>query len=102
MKTFKEFIDEAKKMRVLRTSHYTSNDAKASIMRDGFKDSRSTGAYHPDDTKRTVYTTPSSRVGRDYGHARVNLAIVNPTITKTNTPKQYKDKVKDIIIKNDG
>lgn len=97
MKTFKEFITEAKRIRVLRTAHYTSNDNKSKILRGGFKDSPSTGAYHPDDNKRTVYTTPSSRVGGDYGYARVNLAIVNPKMTTTNTPTQYKSKVKDIV-----
>jgi hypothetical protein len=102
MKTFKEFLEEARRMRVLRTSHYTSNDAKASIMRGGFKDSPSTGAYHPDDNKRTVYTTPASRVGKDYGHARVSLNLVNPKVTNVNSRKKYKEKVKEIVMKHDG
>lgn len=102
MKTFKEFIAEARRMRVLRTAHYTSNDSKASIMRGGFKDSPSTGAYHPDDNKRTVYTTPSSRVGRDYGHAKVSLNLVNPKVTNVNSRKKWKEKVKEIVMKHDG
>lgn len=102
MKTFKEFIVEVKRIRVLKTAHYTSNDAKRSIMQGGFKDSPSTGAYHPDDNKRTVYTTPSSRVGNDYGRARVNLKIVNPKITTTNSPKEYSRKVKELVMTHDG
>lgn len=102
MKTFREFIIEAKRIRVLKTAHYTSNDSKRSILNGGFKDSPSTGAYHPDDNKRTVYTTPSSRVGRDYGHARINLKIVNPKITTTNSPSQYKEKIKELVTKHDG
>ena len=62
MKIFNQFIEEARRIKVLNTSHYTSNDSKANILQSGFKDSPSTGAYHPDNNKRTVYTTPSSRV----------------------------------------
>ena len=102
MKTFNQFIEEARRIKVLNTSHYTSNDSKANILQSGFKDSPSTGAYHPDSNKRTVYTTPSSRVGRDYGHARVNLKLVNPKVSTTNSPKQYKDKVKELVMKHDG
>lgn len=102
MKTFNEFIEEARKLRILRTAHYTNNDSKAKILQSGFKDSPSTGAYHPDNNKRTVYTTPSSRVGRDYGHARVNLKIMNPKATVTNSPGQYSKKVKELVMRHEG
>lgn len=103
MKTYSLFIEEARKrMTVLRTAHYTSSTNKENILKSGFKDSPSTGTYHPDNHKRTVYTTPSSRVGSDYGHSRVNLKIVNPKIQKTNSPETYRQKVKDLVMKHDG
>jgi hypothetical protein len=95
MKTYSQFITEArKKVKVLRTAHYTSRSNKAEIMRSGFKDSPSTGTYHPDDRKGIVYTTPSSRVGNDYGSARVSMRMVNPKVTKTDSPKGYRSKLK--------
>ena len=60
MKTFSEFLEEAKRVKVLRTAHYTSASNKENILKSGFTDSPSTGTYHPDDNKTTVYTTPSS------------------------------------------
>jgi len=96
--TFSEFIVEAqKRIKVLRTAHYTTNSNKANIHKSGFKDSPSTGSYHPDDNKRTVYTTPSSRVGNEYGSARVNLKIVNPKIKTTDSPKNYGKKVRNWV-----
>jgi hypothetical protein len=102
MKTFSTFIAEARKMRILRTAHYTRGEAKNNIMSKGFQNSMSTGTYHPGDNKSTVYTTPSSRVGKDYGHSRVNLKIVNPQIKSTLSPKQYREKIKDLASKHEG
>jgi len=92
-KTFQEFIDEARRMRVLRTAHYTSAENKKKIMDAGFKDSPSSGTYHTQG-KSVVYTTPSSRVGNDYGTRPVNLRIVNPKIHSTDSPKGYRSKLK--------
>jgi hypothetical protein len=94
MKTFQEFLDEARRMRVLRTAHYTSASNKDEIMRSGFRDSPSTGTYHPDERKDIVYTTPSSRVGSDYSHSRVNLRMVNPEITSTDSPRDFGKNIK--------
>jgi hypothetical protein len=95
MKTYKEFLDEAtRKLRVLRTAHYTNKQSRDSILSSGFKDSPSTGTYHPDDRKGIVYTTPSSRVGNDYGYSRVNLKIVNPKINKTDAPRDFGKNIK--------
>jgi hypothetical protein len=93
-KTFREFLEEAKRMRVLRTAHYTSRSNKSEIMRGGFKDSPSTGSYHPDNRKDIVYTTPSSRVGTDYGYSRVNLRLVNPKVTSTDSPRDFGKNIK--------
>jgi len=79
MKSYEEFILEAqKRVKVLRTAHYTSSSNKKGIQQSGFKDTPSTGSYHPDNRKDIVYTTPSSRIGTDYGMSRVNLRVVNP------------------------
>ncbi len=94
MKTFSEFITEARRMRVLRTAHYTTASNKSEIMRSGFRDSPSTGSYHPDERKDIVYTTPSSRVGSDYSHSRVNLKVVNPKVTSTDSPRDFGKKIK--------
>ena len=93
-KTFSEFLEEAKRIKVLRTAHYTSASNKENILKSGFRDSPSTGTYHPDDNKRTVYTTPSSRVGNDYGTRPVSLRIVNPKTHSTDSPKEYRTKNK--------
>jgi hypothetical protein len=86
MKTFQEFITEAKKIKILRTAHYTTPEGRDKILQQGFKP-QGTGKYHPrdDDGNKysTVYTTPSSRVGSDYGNARVNLKLVNPRVHTT-------------------
>jgi hypothetical protein len=95
MKTFAEFIEEAKRIRILRTAHYTSASNKENILRSGFRDSPSTGTYHPDDKKGIVYTTPSSRVGNDYGSSRVNLRIVNPRMTNTDSPRDFGKNIKN-------
>lgn len=97
MKTFEQFIEEARRVRVLRTAHYTSRENKDKILKSGFRQSPSSGTYHPKDTTRTVYTTPSSRVGRDYGHSRVDLAIVNPKVKTVNSFKNYRVQKRDII-----
>lgn len=102
MKTFNQFIEEARRIRVLNTAHYTNYSNKENILKSGFKDSPSTGTYHPDDNKRTVYTTPSSRVGNDYGRSRVNLKIVNPKTTRTNSPIDYRNKVKKLSTAHSG
>ncbi len=94
MKTFQEFLEEARRMRVLRTAHYTSSSSKENILRSGFKDSPSTGTYHPDEKKGVVYTTPSSRVGSDYGGSRVNLRVVNPKMKSTDSPRDFGKNIK--------
>ena len=94
MKTFSEFIIEAKRIRVLRTAHYTTASNKNEIMKSGFKDSPSTGTYHPDERKDIVYTTPSSRVGSDYSHSRVNLKLVNPKMKSTDSPRDFGKNIK--------
>jgi hypothetical protein len=94
MITFSEFLDEARRMRVLRTAHYTTASNKDEIMRSGFRDSPSTGTYHPDERKDIVYTTPSSRVGSDYSHSRVNLKLVNPDVVNTDSPRDFGKKIK--------
>jgi hypothetical protein len=93
-KTFSEFITEARRMRVLRTAHYTTASNKNEIMKSGFRDSPSTGSYHPDERKDIVYTTPSSRVGSDYSSSRVNLKLVNPKVTSTDSPRDFGKKIK--------
>ena len=93
MKTFQEFIEEAKRVRVLRTKHYTTPENKKEIMDKGFNDSPSSGTYHPKG-KSVVYTTPSSRVGNDYGTRPVSLRIVNPKTHSTDSPKGYRSKLK--------
>lgn len=95
--SFKEFmvIAEAKRIRVLRTAHYTSASNKENILKSGFKDSPSTGTYHPDDRKGVVYTTPSSRVGSDYGSSRVNLRLVNPKVKRTDSPRDFGKNIKN-------
>jgi hypothetical protein len=94
-RSFLMFITEARRrMRVLRTAHYTTASNKNEIMRGGFKDSPSTGTYHPDDRKGIVYTTPSSRVGSDYGYSRVNLRLVNPKVTSTDSPRDFGKNIK--------
>ena len=95
MKTFSEFVAEARRMRILRTAHYTTASNKNEILRSGFKDSPSTGTYHPDDRKDIVYTTPSSRVGSDYNYSRVNLKIVNPKVTSTDSPRDFGKNIKN-------
>lgn len=94
-KTFLEFMCEGKRMRVLRTAHYTSSSNKENILKSGFKDSPSTGTYHPDDRKGIVYTTPSSRVGSDYGSSRVNLRVVNPKMKSTDSPRDFGRNIKN-------
>ena len=81
-------------MRVLRTAHCTARSNKENILRSGFKDSPSSGTYHPDDQKGIVYTTPSSRVGSDYGGSRVNLRVVNPRMTSTDSPRDFGKNIK--------
>jgi len=102
-KSFDVFIEEAtKRIRVLNTAHYTSASNKANILKSGFRDSPSTGAYHPDTNKRTVYTSPHASVGKTYGHSRVNIRIVNPKVKNTNSFKNYKNQIKDIVMNRDG
>lgn len=89
MKTYKEFIIEARRrMRVLNTTHYTSGDSANSIRSSGFRRSPSDGAYHSSEHD-VVYTTPSRQVGGEYGHAKIPLRIVNPRLTRTKSPKQH-------------
>ena len=95
MKTFSQFIEEARRVRVLRTAHYTTASNKDKILRSGFQDSPSSGTYHPDDRKGIVYTTPSSRVGSDYGYSRVNLRLVNPKMKSTDSPRDFGKNIKN-------
>jgi hypothetical protein len=98
MKSYTQFITEARRrMRVLRTAHYTTASNKSEIMRSGFKDSPSSGTYHPDDRKGIVYTTPSSRVGSDYSSSRVNLRLVNPRMTSTDSPRDFGKNIKNWV-----
>ena len=94
-KTFREFLEEAKRMRVLRTAHYTDRSTKRSMLDQGLRSgTRSDGTYH-DKGMNVLYTTPSSRVGSDYGTERVNFKLVNPTVTRINSPKTYGSRFKD-------
>lgn len=102
MKSFKEFLAEVRKLRVLRTAHYTSRDNKNSILKSGFKESPSSGTYHPEGTKRTVYTTPTPRVGNDYGYSRVNLAIVNPKTKNTISHKDSRERKNELVMNYSG
>jgi len=94
MKTYSEFIEEARRIKVLKTHHYTSASSKENIMKSGFKDSPSTGTYHPDNKKDVVYTTPSSRVGSDYGSRKVSLRLVNPKVKSTDSPRDFGKNIK--------
>lgn len=97
MKTYKQFLEESsKKIKVLRTKHYTTPQNQKEILQKGFNDSPSSGTYHPQG-KSVVYTTPSSRVGNEYGTRPVNLKIVNPKIHSTDSPKDYRSKLKTWI-----
>ena len=85
-------VEEAKRMRVLNLIHSTSRDNKKRIHDSGFKDSPSTGSYG-----QGVYTSPSRRVTRDYGHSDVNLRIVNPKVHSTDSPKQFRTKMRNWV-----
>lgn len=85
-------IEEAKRLRVLNLIHSTSRDNKKKIQDSGFKDSPSTGSYG-----QGVYTSPSRRVTRDYGHSDVNLRIVNPKVHSTDSPKDFRSRMKKWI-----
>lgn len=94
MKTYYQFLEEAtKKIRVLRTKHYTTPENQREILQKGFKDSPSSGTYHPQG-KSVVYTTPASRVGTDYGTRPVSLRMVNPKVHSTSSPKEYRKNLK--------
>jgi len=94
MKTYYQFLEEAtKRIKVLRTKHYTTPQNQKEILQKGFKDSPSSGTYHPQG-KSVVYTTPASRVGTDYGTRPVNIKIVNPKTHSTDSPKNYRTKLK--------
>ena len=83
-----------KRMRVLNTAHYTSKENKEKILKHGFNRG-SSGVYHPKDSENsneTIYTTPSSRIGKDYGKSRVNLRVVNPKINSTENRRGFHDK----------
>lgn len=94
MKTFSEFIIEARRIRVLNTKHYTSASNRESILKSGYKNSPSTGTYHPDDQKGVVYSAPSSRVGSDYGSHVVHHTLINPKIHHTDSPRDFGKKIK--------
>ena len=92
-KTFREFLEEARRMRVLRTAHYTDPSTKRSMLDQGLRSgTRSDGTYH-DQGMNVLYTTPSSRVGYDYGTKRVNFKLVNPKVTSIDSPKTYGKRV---------
>ena len=94
-KTFSEFLEEAKRIKVLRTAHYTDRSTKSSILDQGLRSgTRNDGTYH-DKGMNVLYTTPSSRVGSDYGTERVNFKLVNPKVTRINSPKTYGSRFKD-------
>ena len=78
-----------KRMRVLNTAHYTTQENKEKILKHGFNRG-SSGVYHPRDSENeTIYTTPSSRVGKDYGKSRVNLRVINPKIKSTENRRGF-------------
>ena len=85
-------VEEARRMRVLNLIHSTSRENKKKIQDSGFKDSPSTGSYG-----QGVYTSPSRRVTRDYGHSDVNLRIVNPKVHSTDSPKDFRSRMKKWI-----
>ena len=94
-KTFAEFIEEAKRIRVLRTAHYTDSSTQRSMLDQGLRSgTRSDGTYH-DKGMNVLYTTPSSRVGADYGGKRVNFKVINPKVTRIDSPKTYGSRFKD-------
>lgn len=94
MKTYQQFLEESsKRIKVLRTKHYTTPQNQNEILQKGFRDSPSLGTYHPQG-KSVVYTTPVSRVGTDYGTRPVSLRIVNPRVYSTDSPKDYRSKLK--------
>jgi len=94
MKTYQQFLEEStKRIKVLRTKHYTTPQTQKEILQKGFKDSPSSGTYHPQG-KSVVYTTPSSRVGNDYGTRPVSLRIVNPKVHSTSSPQKYRKDLK--------
>lgn len=99
MKTFNQFLEEAaKRVKVLRTKHYTTPENQKEILQKGFRDSPSSGTYHPQG-KSVVYTTPASRVGADYGTSPVNLRMVNPKVHSTSSPKEYRQNLRTWIKK---
>ena len=88
-KTFSEFLEEAKRIKVLRTAHYTDRSTKSSILDQGLRSgTRNDGTYH-DKGMNVLYTTPSSRVGSDYGTERVNFRLVNPKVDHIDSPKTH-------------
>lgn len=96
MKSYSQFIVEAKRrMRVLRTAHYTDSSTQADMLDQGLRSgTRSDGTYH-DKGMNVLYTTPSSRVGADYGGKRVNFKVINPKVTRIDSPKTYGSRFKD-------
>ena len=89
MKTYQEFLEESQRIKILRTAHYTDPSTKRSMLDQGLRSgTRSDGTYH-DKGMNVLYTTPSSRVGYDYGTKRVNFKLVNPKVTSIDSPKTY-------------
>lgn len=94
MKTFREFIAETKRMRVLNTAHYTSKEKKDQYLKKGIPDNSYERTYNPPGSK-VVYATPSAKVGKEYGSHRVNFRIVNPKVVKTDSPRGYGHRLKN-------
>ena len=97
MKTYLQFLEEAKRIKVLRTTHFTDSETAQSMLDKGLRSgTRSDGTYH-DKGQNVLYTVPrnKSRTGLDYGSARVNFRVVNPKVTTIDSPKNYGSRFKN-------
>jgi hypothetical protein len=93
------YIIEARRkkrqLRILHTAHYTSPSTRNDILQHGLRPgTRSDGAYH-DKGMSVLYTTPSPGVGADYGTAAVHFKVMNPRVTRIDSPKTYGARLKD-------
>lgn len=70
MKTFQEFIAEAKRIKFYTLHHGTSPEAKKSIQQSGFRNSGSAGAYGPG-----VYTSTNRRVANVHGSSTITMRV---------------------------
>jgi hypothetical protein len=87
-RTFESFMNEARRFRTRTLIHSTSRDSKAKIHDKGFTDSQSSGSYG-----QGVYTAPSRRITRDYGHSDVTIRIPAKGVHKVDSQKNYNKKI---------